>query len=142
MARDDADDELLPEIEDDAIVAQQAEAHAPAPRVQIAEESRTIVVEEPPPPPPARGRNDPTMVIRAVRHPLPHRGAVPGVAPMAPAPAQLSRSVPGWLPWVVWGVAGLIALALGGALAIIAEQRSAPPTPPPSKPAPAKPVSE
>lgn len=114
MPPNDADDELLPEIGDDAIVAQQAEPHAPAPRVQVAEEARTIVVA------PARGRNDPTMVIRAVRHPLPY---LPG--PPAPAPAP-PRGTPGWLPWLVWGVAGLIALLLGGALALIADRRAAP----------------
>lgn len=137
MPPDDADEELLPQIEDDAIVAQQAAAHAPAPRVQVSEEARTIVVAEPPPRAPARGRNDPTMVIRAVRHPLPY-GPNPGM----PAPVAARRGMPGWLPWVVWGIAGLIALALGGALAIIAERRSAPPPTPPPRPPVANPVIE
>lgn len=125
MPPSDADDELLPEIDDDAIVAQQADPHAPAPRVQVIEEARTIVVA------PARGRNDPTMVVRAVRHPLPY---LPGpVAPPAP------RGTPVWVPWLVWGVAGLIALLLGGALALIADRSATPRSVEPSRAPPPAP---
>lgn len=135
MPRNDADDELLPEIDDDAIVAQQAEAHAPAPRVQVTEEARTIVVDEPAGgaddttkvPAVTRGRNDPTMVIRAVRHPLPY------VLPPQQVPA---RSAPAWLPWLIWGIAGVIALALGGALALVENRRAKPPAVQPKPPPP------
>ena len=125
------DDEVLQELDDDAIVAQQAPAHAPAPRVQITEEARTIVVEEPPVPAGetarvraiTRGRNDPTMVVRAVRYPHPYAGV-----PVAPLPQPAPPSAwPSWLPWLVWGIAGLIAFAIGGALAIMAARRDAAP---------------
>jgi len=133
MPPNDADDELLPEIDDDAIVAQQAEAHAPAPRVQVTEEARTIVVAERP----SRGRNDPTMVVRAVRHPLPYASAPPP-APL-PVQAPVGTRLPAWLPWLIWGVAGFLALLIGAALAVIAERR---PAPPPPRSAPAATIRE
>ncbi|MBI3202548.1 MAG: hypothetical protein HYZ29_13490 [Myxococcales bacterium] len=144
MPLPDSDDEPLEEIEDDAIVAQQAAAHAPAPRVPIAQDARTIVVDEgaatagdttrlraiP------RRPMDPTLVVRAVRYPV-----VPSAPPGPPVPAPPARGTPSWLPWVIWGCAGIVALVLGGVLAVVANRRDAQPavspTPPPSA---AKPV--
>ena len=119
-------EEVLEELDDDAIVAQQATAHSPAPRVQISDEVRTIVVTEPPPPAAddtARvqrlepGRNDPTMVLRAVRAP----------APAAPIPAR--AGLPGWVPWLLWGLAGLLAFGLGAFLALSMGKRDGPAPP-------------
>ncbi len=123
------DEEPLEELDDDAIVAQQAIAHAPAPRVQVAQDARSIVVDQPPgeagdttrlramPRRPA----DPTLVLRAVRHPISR--AVPPSFPVQPRP------MPSWLPWVVWIVAGIVALIFGGVLAVLANRRDAPPVP-------------
>jgi hypothetical protein len=120
MTAGEGDDEQLLELDDDAIVAQQAPAHAPAPRAQVAEEARSIVVA---PAPQQRGRNDPTMLVRTVRHPLPG-WPPPTVEPPPPA------VTPRWVAWLIWGIAGLLALVLGGALAIIAERRAATPSAP------------
>lgn len=122
-------EEVLEELDDDAIVAQQATAHSPAPRVQVTDEARTIVVAEAPAdagdtarvPRLEAGRNDPTMVLRAVRQPLPVRG------PVAVAPR---RAWPTWLPWLIWGFAGLIAFGFGAFLALMMAKKDAPPTPP------------
>lgn len=123
------DEEPLDELGDDAIVAQQAVAHAPAPRVHIEQEARSIVVDQPPgeagdttrlramPRRPA----DPTLVLRAVPRAIPS-----GVPPSMPARPP---SMPGWLPWVVWIVAGIVALVFGGVLAILANRRDALPSP-------------
>ena len=126
-------EEVLEELDDDAIVAQQATAHAPAPRVQVADEARTIVVSEPPPDADDtarvrsldRGRNDPTMVLRAVRAPLP-----------AVVSAPPRRSWPPWLPWLIWGLAGLIAFGFGAFLALMMAEKNAPPPAPAATGAP------
>ena len=140
----DSDDEPLEEIEDDAIVAQQAAAHAPAPRVPIAQDARTIVVDEGAAPAGDTTRlraiprrpMDPTLVVRAVRPPVFH--AAP---PSLPMPAPPARGTPSWLPWVIWVCAGVVALLLAGVLALVANRRDAQPTvqpaPPPSA---AKPI--
>lgn len=139
----DSDDEPLEEIEDDAIVAQQAAAHAPAPRVPIAQDARTIVVDEgatagdttrlraiP------RRPMDPTLVVRAVRPPV-----FQAAPPSSPMPVPQARGTPSWLPWVIWVCAGVVALLLGGVLALVANRRdaqpAAQPAPPPSA---AKPI--
>ncbi|MBK7583540.1 MAG: hypothetical protein IPI67_25530 [Myxococcales bacterium] len=142
MPPQDGDDELLEEIDDDAIVAQQAPAHAPAPRAHVTDEARTIVVEEPPAAAGetsrmralSRGRNDPTMLIRTLPHAGPS-GYAPGSQRGYPLAGSAPKNAwPSWLPWLVWGVAGIIAFAIGGALAVVAARRDAAPPPPAPSP--------
>jgi hypothetical protein len=120
-------EEVLEELDDDAIVAQQATAHSPAPRVQVNEEARTIVVSEPPPdsgdtarlPRMAPGRNDPTLVLRAVRPPI----------SASPLPSPRRARLPGWVPWLIWGIAGLLAFGFGAFLALTMAKKDAAPVP-------------
>jgi hypothetical protein len=123
---DSIEEEPLEELEDDAVIAQQAALHSPARRVNVVEEQRTVVVSndaddtskmrrlEP-------GRHDPTLVLRAVRHPPPQYAV-----PRGPPPA----ATPAWVAWVVWGIAGLIAFGIGGAVAIALSRRAPHATPP------------
>ncbi|HEX7451573.1 MAG TPA: hypothetical protein VF294_04780, partial [Polyangiaceae bacterium] len=64
----------LEELGDDAIIAQQTEAHAPRPRANVSEESRSVVITDQPQQRdterprgagfPVRGTAEPTLVIR------------------------------------------------------------------------------
>ncbi|MCA9592564.1 MAG: hypothetical protein KC776_04610 [Myxococcales bacterium] len=108
----------LEELGDDAIVAQQSAAHAPQPRVNVAVDQPSVVVaEHPEEMDPSEviatrqmnalpGTYDPTMVIRRPYYP-------PQAAPRA-----------SWLPWVIWGIAGLLAFAFGGLLALLSARGS------------------
>jgi len=105
----------LEELEVDA-VTHQATVHAPAPRAQVVQEARTVVVQDVRKPEP--GRNDPTLVLRAVR------GPPPGWVPQKP-PRRAS-----WLLWALLIFAALIAFGGGGAVALyLAHRDRAPETP-------------
>ncbi len=119
--------EVIEELGDDAIVAQQAVVHAPPQRTHIVQDEQTIVVAEPPPDPMDTAstaqrprydprRYDPTVVVRAVRGPI----NIPRARPQR-------RRAPGWVPWLIWGIAGLIAFVVGGFLAVWSAQRNAQP---------------
>jgi len=60
--------EDLEELGDDAIIAQQTEAHLPQKRIVVADEERSVVIAEQPAPRPLRSyrveRGEPTLVIR------------------------------------------------------------------------------
>jgi len=127
--------DVIEELGDDAIVAQQAVVHAPPQRTHVVEEAQTIMVSEQPPDPMDTAmtaqrprydprRYDPTVVVRAVRGPL----NIPRVKPPR-------RRTPGWVPWLIWGIAGLIAFAVGGFLAVWSANRNVQP----AQPAPAGP---
>lgn len=113
--------EQLEELGDDAIIAQQTAAHAPKPRANVAEESRSIVISEPPPlaapragassgSPRRSERNEKTVVIRDrkqlenVRREIERRRA------------KLEGKDSGLWGWLLVGLAAFLA---GGVLALI-----------------------
>jgi len=106
---------------DDAIIAQQTEAHAPRPRANVSEESRSVVITDQPQrrdtePPrgtgfPVRGTGEPTLVIRdrraldELRREIVQRQA---------KKRRSSRAL------YMWGGLGLVAFVLGGIVAFLA----------------------
>lgn len=101
----------------DGDVPARAAVHRPAPRVQVVEEARTVVVagaDDPDAttrmPPLEPGRNDPTLVLRAVR---PDPSWV--VPPPVVVPPASKRN---WILPVVVVVAVLMAFAFGGVVAL------------------------
>jgi hypothetical protein len=105
----------LEELEVEA-ATHQVTVHAPAQRAHVVQDARTVVVSEARRPEP--GRNDPTLVLRAVREPP------PGWVPRKPAPRTR------WWPWVLLVVAALVAFGGGGVLALYLAHRSRPPETP------------
>ncbi|HEX3850416.1 MAG TPA: hypothetical protein VHW01_05580 [Polyangiaceae bacterium] len=111
----------LEELGDDAIIAQQTEAHAPRPRATVSEESRSVVITDHPlrrdtEPPrgtgfPVRAAAEPTLVIRDRR-----------------ALDELRRDIVqrqakkrrGNRALYMWGGLGLVAFVLGGIVAFLA----------------------
>lgn len=105
----------------------QVTVHAPAPRANVVEEARTVVVTdetakdasatqrlrkmEP-------GRNDPTLVLRAVRG--------------TPSWEKKKKGGSSWVPWLLLGAAAALAFGFGGALALWLAKRDAPSGPSPS----------
>jgi hypothetical protein len=111
----------LEELGDDAIIAQQTEAHAPRPRANVSEESRSVVITDHPlrrdtEPPhgtgfPMRAAAEPTLVIRDRR-----------------ALDELRRDIMqrqakkrrGNRALYMWGGLGLVAFVCGGIVAFLA----------------------
>jgi hypothetical protein len=132
------DIEQLEELGDDAIIAQQQGAHAPAPRAQVTEEARSIVISDHPPqgaaaaalaaaaPQPGTKRRsertEKTVVIRDRRQIDELRRE------MAKRKAQMSVAPPGkgLLLWVSVGVAAFVT---GGLVALFATREDAGTTP-------------
>jgi hypothetical protein len=138
-----AHEEVLDELGDDAIVAQQAAVHRLQPRAQVDMEARTIVVAEDAPEvdpsevmetrqlPQYSETNDPTAVARraAARAPTMVLRRVQSVPP----PRRRN-----WLVIGIWVAAGVVAFGFGGVLAAITArgsdgppQAAAPPEPAP-----------
>ena len=121
--------EQLEELGDDAIIAQQQGAHAPVPRAQVTEESRSIVISDHPapgsnPPPDAKipgearprrrsERTEKTVVIRDRRQIDELRRQM---AAREPRPAS-ERPGKGLALWVIVGVAAFVT---GGVVALFA----------------------
>lgn len=118
----------LEELGDDAIIAQQTEAHAPQPRANVSEESRSVVITDQPQRRdterprgtgfPVRGTGEPTLVIRdrraldELRREIVQRQA---------KKRRTSRAL------YMWGGLGLVAFVLGGIVAFLAtDSRSDP----------------
>ena len=113
--------EDLEELGDDAIIAQQTAAHAPRPRANVSEESRSVVITdhpqrrdtEPPRHAPPRSTGEPTLVIRdrraldELRHSIEQRKA---------------KKSNGRRALYVWGALGLTAFVLGGVVAFLATE--------------------
>jgi hypothetical protein len=111
----------LEELGDDAIIAQQTEAHAPRPRANVSEEARSVVITDHPrrrdtEPPrgngiPPRSSAEPTLVIRdrraldELRRDIVQRQA---------KKRRGSRAL------YMWGGLGLAAFVLGGIVAFLA----------------------
>ena len=125
--------EQLEELGDDAIIAQQRGAHAPAPRAQVTEEARSIVISEHPTPgsnPPSgpkipadprsrkrSERTEKTVVIRDRRQIEELRREMAKRKPAAPPPPAK-----GLLLWVIVGVVAFLA---GGLVALFATRDDA-----------------
>ena len=120
------DIEQLEELGDDAIIAQQRGAHAPAPRAQVTEEARSIVITDDPPrtsPAPSKvagvparkrsERTEKTVVIRDRRQIEELRREMAKRKPRVEAPAPTK----GLLLWVI---VGLAAFVTGGLVALFA----------------------
>lgn len=120
--------EQLEELGDDAIIAQQQAAHAPAPRAQVTEEARSVVISDHPGagsnPPSApkiptessgkkrSERTEKTVVIRDRRQVEELRRAMAARKPQPAPPAN-----GGLLLWVIVGVAAFVT---GGLVALFA----------------------
>jgi hypothetical protein len=124
-----ADEEVLDELGDDAIVAQQAAIHALQPRAQVDMEARTIVVAEEPP------ELDPSEVMETRQLPQYGFGAEPTTAARraaSRAPTMVLRRVESFPPpkrrnWMVigiWVAAGVVAFGFGGVLAALTARGS------------------
>jgi hypothetical protein len=117
---DDLDD--LEELGDDAIIAQQTEAHAPRPRANVSEESRSVVITDHPrrrdtEPPrgngiPPRSSAEPTLVIRDRRALDELRRDI--------VQRQAKKKRRGNRALYMWGGLGLAAFVLGGIVAFLA----------------------
>lgn len=128
--------EHLEELGDDAIIAQQQGAHAPAPRAHITEEARSIVISDHPPPGEIRSseakipaqpgtlrrseRTEKTVVIRDRRQIDELRRQMAARAPQ-PAAEPAAR---GLLLWVIVGVAAFV---VGALVALVATRDEAEP---------------
>jgi len=116
-----ADLDELEELGDEAIISQQTAAHAPQPRANVSEESRSVVISEqasrhdtePPRNPPPRSSAEATLVIRD-RRALDEmrRKIVRGQRKHAQRHSAL----------YLWGGLGLAAFVLGGIVAFLATE--------------------
>ncbi|MEP7051373.1 MAG: hypothetical protein ABJB12_13520 [Pseudomonadota bacterium] len=114
--------EDLEELGDDAIIAQQTEAHAPRPRTNVSEESRSVVITDQPrrhdtqppsgmPRAPSVPRGEATLIIR-------DRRALDELRKEIVARQLKKRR--GSRNAYLWGALGLIAFVLGGIVAFLA----------------------
>jgi hypothetical protein len=119
--------EDLEELGDDAIIAQQTAAHAPQPRANVSEESRSVVITDHP----QRRDTEPPRAARSS-----HVGAPPKSSAEATlvirdrralddlrAQIERNRHKKGSVrrrPLYVWGALGLAAFVLGGVVAFLA----------------------
>jgi hypothetical protein len=119
------DGEVLDELGDDAIVAQQSTPHAPQRRVQVAMEARSVVIaadaERPAEPlekqfPKFASSNEPTLVIR-------DRRMLDQLSKLSFPPEPPRRRL---TTIVIWFAAAVLALGFGGILALLMRQRSSP----------------
>jgi hypothetical protein len=128
------DIEQLEELGDDAIIAQQQGAHAPAPRAQVTEEARSVVISDHPPQGGSVGagvarapeatakrrseRTEKTVVIRDRRQIEELRRE------MAKRKAQYAAP-PASKGLLLWVVVGLAAFVTGGLVALFATRDDA-----------------
>ncbi len=110
----DTDD--LEELEDDAILAQQSVTHAPQPRAHVAIEQRSVVVLDLP------AEIDPSEVMATRQLSAMPGSRDPTMLIRRPAPAQPKPT--NWLVLSIWIVAGLLAFAFGGLLALLSARGS------------------
>ncbi len=121
-ALDDLDD--LEELGDDAIIAQQTEAHAPKPRANVADEARSVVITDHPlrrdTQPPRRSQprstGEATLVIRDRRALDEIRKSI--------IEGQARKKRGGHRALYTWGALGLAAFVLGGLVAFLATDGS------------------
>lgn len=107
----------LEELGDDAIIAQQAVVHAPRPRANVAEESRSVVITDhhrsgsEPPRAPRKSSGEATLVIR-------DRRALDDLRSQIERGRNKANQRRRPLYW--WGALGLAAFVLGGVVAFLA----------------------
>jgi len=112
--------EELEELGDEAIIAQQTAAHAPQPRANVSEESRSVVITEhplrtdtePPRQPPPRSSAEATVVIRDRRALDEMRQKIVNRQKQLKARSRNAL--------YLWGALGLAAFVLGGVVAFLA----------------------
>ena len=112
----DAIDEIE-ELGDEAIISQQTAAHAPQPRANVSEESRSVVITEHPPErtdaePPRRSTTEATLVIRDRRALDEMRQKI--LRRQQEKQANSRRAL------YLWSALGLVAFVLGGIVAFLA----------------------
>ncbi len=123
----------LEELGDDAIIAQQTEAHAPRPRANVSEESRSVVITDHPQrrdtQPPSglprvagmpRSTGEATLVIRDRRALDELRKDI--------VLRQAKKKRGGKRALYLWGALGLVAFLLGGIVAFLATDSHDAPT--------------
>ncbi|MEO7038269.1 MAG: hypothetical protein ABI548_30145 [Polyangiaceae bacterium] len=114
----------LEELGDDAIIAQQTEAHAPRPRANVSEESRSVVITDLPR---RRDTQPPSGLPHSTGMPRP-TGEATLVIRDRRALDELRKDIvkrqerrrKGSRPLYLWGALGLIAFVLGGVVAFLA----------------------
>jgi hypothetical protein len=121
----------LEELGDDAIIAQQTAAHAPQPRANVSEESRSVVIRDAPPrheperphpaPTPPRSSAEATLVTRDRRAFDELRSTL--LLRKKAKQTKARRAL------YLWGVLGLTAFLLGGIVAFMATDSSSGPQP-------------
>ncbi|HET7545670.1 MAG TPA: hypothetical protein VFK05_37640 [Polyangiaceae bacterium] len=105
----------LEELGDEAIISQQTAAHAPQPRANVSEESRSVVITEHPPEPrdpPRKSSAEATLVIR-------DRRALDEMR-LKILRRQQEKLAHGRKALYLWGALGLAAFVLGGIVAFLA----------------------
>lgn len=115
-------DDGLEELGDEVIIAQETEAHAPQPRVQVATDHPSIMISEPQAGarkrmPTLRTRSEKTVVIRDRKQLEQMRRAI---HKQKAKPAIASRTL-----YLLLGAAAIASLALGTLIAFIVDSRSA-----------------
>ncbi len=117
--------EDLEELGDDAIIAQQTAAHAPRPRANVSEESRSVVITDHP----QRRDTEPPRAAFRERAALPRSSAEPTlVIRDRRALDELRTDIErrrqqrgkGLRPIYLWGALGVAAFVLGGIVAFLA----------------------
>lgn len=119
--------EDLEELGDDAIIAQQTDAHAPQPRANVSEESRSVVITDHP----QRRDTEPPRADRSSRGGAPPKSSAEATLVIRDRRAlddlrtQIERNRHkkaglGRRPLYVWGALGLAAFVLGGIVAFLA----------------------
>ena len=115
----------LEELGDDAIIAQQTEAHAPRPRANVSEESRSVVITDHPQ---RRDTQPPSGLPRAMAMPR-STGEATLVIRDRRALDELRKDIVlrqakkkrgGKRALYLWGALGLVAFLLGGIVAFLA----------------------
>lgn len=107
--------DLIEELGDEAIIAQQTAAHAPQPRANVAEESRSVVItehSEPPRNPAPKSSGEATLVIRDRRALDEMRQKI--------LRRQQEKRAHSRNALYLWGALGLAAFVLGGIVAFLA----------------------
>ncbi|HYP75123.1 MAG TPA: hypothetical protein VER12_04175 [Polyangiaceae bacterium] len=114
--------EQVEELGDEAIIAQQTAAHAPQPRANVSEESRSVVITEHPARPASepprntlpKSNSEATLVIRDRRALDEMRQKI--------LRRQQERRAHGRRALYLWGALGLAAFVLGGIVAFLATE--------------------
>jgi len=119
--------EDLEELGDDAIIAQQTDAHTPQPRANVSEESRSVVITDHP----QRRDTEPPRAARSSHAGAPPKSSVEATLVIRDRRAlddlrtqiERNRHKKGNArrrPLYVWGALGLAAFVLGGIVAFLA----------------------